>query len=274
MNKEEYLKKGKDAFESKRLNHAIEYFQAVLDEEFENEEANMGLALVYLEMDNLFKAKRHLFRVLSNDPNNEEALNHIRTIVFSGNMISNDVIQEEDTEEVEEGEKNFRVANWGDSFQKVERLEGAANLINTPGLYAFEGEVASMPCTVLYSFTDNKLSMGKYIFNVNHSNNNDYIYDYEELVDLLSNKYGNPTSGGKDNAIWLDDLFRDDYSGWGTAIASGQLVFDAAWDTPETEVLCQLRGDNYEISLVIQYVSKNLSKLREETSKKNKMRGL
>ena len=99
MNKEEYLKKGKDAFESKRFNHALEYFQAVIDEEFENEEANMGLALVYLEMDNLFKAKRHLFRVLSNDPNHEEALNHIRTIVFGGNPISNDMIQEEDTEE-------------------------------------------------------------------------------------------------------------------------------------------------------------------------------
>lgn len=274
MNKEEYLKKGKDAFESKRLNHALEYFQAVLDEEFENEEANMGLALVYLEMDNLFKAKRHLFRVLSNDPNHEEALNHIRTIVFGGNMVSNNVIQEENKEEFEDGEKDFRVANWGDSKQAVMKREGEPDVDNNPDYYGFQDEIASYPCTVLYRFTDNKLSSGFYSFNMVHSNDNIFIDDYQELVSLLTSKYGEPIEGGKENAIWLNDLYQDDYSDWGTAISAGHLVFVSKWETMNSDISCMLSGDNFEIKLAIFYQSKTLSEYEQNSSKKNKMRGL
>ena len=225
-------------------------------------------------MDKLFKAKRHLFRVLSNDPNHEEALNHIRTIVFDGYSKPNEVNKEEEKEEIDDVDKDFRVAMWGDSLQLIEKREGETNLAQGQDIYAFFGNVASLPCTILYAFTDNKLTMGKYIFNVDHSNKNDYIYDYEELVDLLKSKYGKPAHGGKNNAVWFNDLYKDDFSDWGMAISCGHLAYDATWETPDTEILCQLSGDNYQINLVIQYVSKNLSKLREEGSKKNKMRGL
>ena len=107
-----------------------------------------------------------------------------------------------------------------------------------------------------------------------HYDEDDYIYDYEELVDLLTSKYGKPTHGGKNNAVWFDDLFRDDYSDWGRAISYGHLAYDTSWETPDTEILCQLSGDNYEIKLVIQYVGKNFSQIREAASKKDKMRGL
>lgn len=147
-------------------------------------------------------------------------------------------------------------------------------MVQKSDIYAFSGTVASLPCTVLYGFTDDKLTIGKYIFNIEHSNQNDYIYDYEELVDLLTSKYGKPTHGGKNNAVWFDDLFRDDYSDWGRAISYGHLAYDTSWETPDTEILCQLSGDNYEIKLVIQYVGKNFSQIREAASKKDKMRGL
>jgi len=274
MNKEEYLKKGNEAFQSKRLNHAVEYFQAVLEEENENEEANMGLALTYIELDNKFKAKRHLFRVLSNDPNHEEALNLIRKMVFSDENIFNMTPAESDEEEEDDTEKDFRVANWGDSKQSVVKREGVPDTDNDPDYYGFPDEIVSHPCTVLYKFTDNKLSSGFYSFNIVHSNDNMFINDYQEIVDLLTSKYGEPIEGGRDNTIWFNDLYQDDYDEWGHAISAGHLIFISKWETINSDISCMLSGDNYVIKLSIMYHSKTLFENEQNNTKRNKMKGL
>lgn len=267
----DYISEGKNRMDNSDYTTAIEFFQEVLKIDHENETALLCIAESYHKKGDIYNAKKCYYRVLSNNPEQTEAFNGIKCLAFNVVPEAIDVTQEGPEMD---SEKDFRVANWGDSLQIVQKREGETNLVQSPDIYAFSGTIASFPCTVLYGFTDNKLTIGKYIFNIEHSNLNDYMYDYHELVDLLTSKYGNPSRGGKNNAVWFDDLYKDDYSNWGRAISYGDLAFDATWETPDTEILCQLSGDNYKIKLVIQYVGKNFSQLREAASKKEKMKGL
>jgi tetratricopeptide (TPR) repeat protein len=267
----ELIEKGDSFFKQNDFTTAIEFFQAALQKECDNEKANVGISRAYKSKGDNYNAQKHVFKALSVDPNNQEAFSLMLELINN-----NSTNGEKSSETIDENEeKDFRIANWGDSKEIVMRKEGVPNIVdNIPNIYVFSDNIAGLPCTVLYSFSDNKLTMAKYIFDVKHSNDNAYIQDYEELVDLMTQKYGKPTSGGKHNAVWLNDLFKDDYSRWGLAISCGELVFESAWDTDNTEILLQLRGENYSISLVIQYVSKHLSALRETMSNKKKMSGL
>lgn len=270
-NIKDYLSEGKSRLIKSDYLTAIEFFQVALEIEPENEEALLGAALAYQKQGNIIKAKKCYFRVLSNDPEQSDALRGIKSLVSNGIQ---EVIGTAKEETEMDSDKDFRVANWGDSKQMVKKLEGKPDVLNEADCYVFSDKVALLPCTVFYSFIDDKLSRGTYIFKIEHSNRNKYIDDYEELVDLLTSKYGKPTEGGKDNAIWINDLYRDDYSDWGRAISIGHLAFLSTWETHNTVINCMLNGDNYEIKLAILYNSKEFSEAEDKNKKQNKMKGL
>lgn len=267
----ELVEKGEDYLKQKDFTKAIEYFQAALQSEHENERANVGIAQALKFKGETFNAKKHVFKALSVNPNNQDALSLMLELI--NQTPANGEVA---TESLEDNvDKDFRVANWGDSKELVMKKEGRPNIIdNMPDLYAFTDNIAGLPCTVLYCFSDNKLTMAKYLFDVKHSNDNLFIQDYHDLVDLMTQKYGAPTSGGKNNAVWFNDLFKDDFNRWGLAIGTGDLAFDSSWDSDNTEILLLLKGENYNINLVLQYVSKHLSELREQQSNKKKLLGL
>lgn len=265
------VEKGEDCLKQKDFTTAVEFFQAALQLEQENEKANVGIAQALKFKGETYNAQKHVFKALSVNPNNQDALSLMLELINQTPTNGEDATGTL----VDNVDKDFRVANWGDSKGLVMKREGVPNIIdNMPDLYAFSDNIAGLPCTVLYCFSDDKLTMAKYLFDVKHSNENVFIQDYQELVDLMAQKYGPPTSGGKNNAVWFNDLFKDDFSHWGLAISSGDLAFESTWDTDKTEILLQLKGENYHISLVLQYVSKHLSELRENQSNKKKMLGL
>ena len=88
-------------------------------------------------------------------------------------------------------------------------------------------------------------------FTNSHSEENLYVMDYDSLDDLLTEKYGEPT---KAKAVtWIDDLFMDDPSNLGLAIAAGQASVFTHWDLDGLYVLHCLAGDNYKIKEAILY---------------------
>ena len=103
-----------------------------------------------------------------------------------------------------------------------------------------------------------------------HTNKNFYINDYEELKEILTKKYGKPK---KDEKIWDNELYKDDRSSWGLAVSVGHLAYGASWETSTTEIVLRLSGDNYKISLILAYDSKELkewaNKIKEEKAKSN-----
>jgi len=64
------------------------------------------------------------------------------------------------------------------------------------------------------------------------------------------------------------DLYKDDYSDWGTAISLGHLLYFSTWETENTEIASILTGENFDISCVIEYSSKSLEELEKKAKEK------
>ena len=112
-----------------------------------------------------------------------------------------------------------------------------------------------------YVFTTDSLVRTTYIVTEKHSNRNAYIDDFNALKDLLESKYGTPQT---DDTYWKNSLFKDDLEDWGTAISIGHLAYQATWKLERTEILLMLSGDNYEITLIIQYTGTEFKGLEKQ----------
>ena len=115
------------------------------------------------------------------------------------------------------------------------------------------------------------------MFTHSHSNENDYILDFNKLKEILTKKYGKPI---EDERLWKNDLYRDDPQYWGFAISLGHLIYLATWETPATDttdttiITLLLNGENFEIMFCIEYLSKNLHKLEEKAIEKKSLEEL
>ena len=122
-----------------------------------------------------------------------------------------------------------------------------------------------------YYFLEDKLYHSAYGFTGEHTNNNDYIYDYKELKESLTQKYGKPIY---DEVTWGNDLYKSDKQEWGFAISLGHLMYLASWETPTTIIALTLKGDNYKIDLLIVYDSKELKEWAKQIKEKETSKGL
>lgn len=172
---------------------------------------------------------------------------------------------------VENNENDFRVAKWGDSKKIVMRKEGKNNLSVDQNLYVFSDNVAGMKCNVIYTFNKDKLTKAEYIFKRNHSNNNIYILDYNNLVDLLTVKYGETSHNGK---IWHNPRYKDNSDRYGHAVSLGHLTFMAGWFGLKTNITVLLYGNNNSITLNVTYESKKHEEIQEGEDIQNKIKDL
>lgn len=169
---------------------------------------------------------------------------------------------------VDNSTPDFRVAHWGDSKETIVEKEGKADMSPDAKLYMFSDNVAGFPCMVGYIFEDNKLVMARYLFKEEHTNKNDYIYDFKKLVNLLSKKYGEPDWNSPE---WKNRLYQDDPSDYGFAVSLGHLVYSAGWLKDKTEISVFLTGENYDITFILQYVSTKYKQLREKNDLKRSL---
>jgi len=160
---------------------------------------------------------------------------------------------------------DFRKTNWGMSKVQVKKMQKGKIVKEEENFLAYQGNVGGFDCFILYIFAEGNLVRAKYVFTETHSNKNDYISDYNSLKDILTKKYGKLY---KDSHIWRNDLYKDDYQDWGLAISLGHLVYQAMWKTTNTEIFLALYGENYKITLEIQYKSEKLKELEEKVKEK------
>lgn len=159
----------------------------------------------------------------------------------------------------------FRYNAWGDNQATVKTKENFELIQESSDLIAYKGRIAELDMMIGYLFTNNKLTTGKYLITEDHSNKNDYITDYNKLKGLLTEKYGAPK---EDEKYWKDDLYKDDYSDWGFAVSLGHLVYYATYENEKSEITLMLRGENYEISLLIEAKSKELKDIEKNAKEK------
>lgn len=159
---------------------------------------------------------------------------------------------------------NFRNALWGMSKDEVKASEDSTPTEeNETGLLYSSVTVSNMSASVMYSFDeDEKLYQGFYLFTDSHTSYNLYIDDYKKLVGALTEKYGEPEW---DRTKWKDDLYKGDENDYGTAVATGGLIYGAQWKSDDTEIDVVLKGDNFDVELTCTYIDINNNKELDNT---------
>jgi hypothetical protein len=161
----------------------------------------------------------------------------------------------EQAKQDENSKPDFRETNWGMSREQVRKIEKAAFSRETERALVYEGKIGGLNCRILYFFAQEKLVRAKYLINEEHANKNDYIGDFNSLKESVIKNYGKPIG---DSITWKNERYKSDPKQWGLAISIGDLSYFTNWDTPNTEIIEALFGDNNKISLGIQYASVKL----------------
>ena len=170
---------------------------------------------------------------------------------------------------------DFRKTKWGMTISQVKAIESikpsAVTKDKSKTLLIYKDTIAGLSCKVVYIFSQNKLIRSKYMVTKEHTNKNDYLSDYNSLSSALTEKYGPPES---EDTFWENDLFKDDYSGWGTAVSVGHLSKFTEWKTQATDIILYLHGENYNINLGIEYLSVKLKSIEDEADKTEDLKKL
>ena len=165
----------------------------------------------------------------------------------------------------EEVKYDFRETTWGMSKEQVKATEDRKADYEENAMLSYKVKIFGGNYYCFYSFLEDTLYNGGYVSTEEHTNKNLYINDYKELKRILTKEYGKPIM---DEINWKNDLYKDDKSEWGMAISIGDLEYWALWETLNTKIGLILDGDNYEISLILSYDSKEqrewVNKIKEE----------
>lgn len=160
---------------------------------------------------------------------------------------------------------NFRKTKWGMSIKQVKSSEPLDVLKEDEDFLLYKTSVIAKDVIIAYFFVDNQLVRTRYVLEESHTNKNDFIGDYNNFKEILSKKYGKPN---QDEIFWKNELYKDDYSDWGTAISLGHLSYLSKWETQDTEIANMLWGENYKILCIVEYSSKNLKEIEEKAKEK------
>jgi hypothetical protein len=129
---------------------------------------------------------------------------------------------------------------WGMTEEEVIATEGEGYTRDESGGLLYSREVAGKEAVLGYLLESGRLAKVAYFFVAEHQDMSRHIKDYNELLMLLRDAYGVPVA---DEAVWSNDLFRNDRQQWGLAIMAGHLQLNASWQTDDTKVLMALHAE-------------------------------
>lgn len=155
----------------------------------------------------------------------------------------------------------FRKVLWGSSIDQALASESSEPDFQEDSVLVYQTKISGLSCSAVYFYAENRLVRARYFFTEKHSNENDYTDDYSSIKRLLTAKYG---ESDDTDQIWKNDLYKDDYSHWGMAVATGKMYYYSNWETDDTTVSLQLFGDNFAITHQIDYVSREFGFLEEQ----------
>ena len=159
---------------------------------------------------------------------------------------------------------SFRKATWGMTIAEVKAIEESTPSEESTTSLTYKDRVGGLEASVVYSFAQDCLVSGGYVFEVKHTNNNDFIQDYERIEAVLAEKYGSPMD---EKVYWKQTLYKSDREKWGFAISLGHLMYYSIRQTQDTKLMHSLQGENYQITHIVGYESIKLKGLSESQSK-------
>lgn len=159
-------------------------------------------------------------------------------------------------------EYDFKSFIWGDSMEAVKAVEGEPILDGTvngmdANYIAYERTAVGLDMVLAYYFCDDGLFQVRYILSETHSNESLYIDDYETFKDALTQKYGETVL---DFENWENSSKKKYYADdKGNALCYGYLTYSTYWFLDRTNISMDMRADNYEITMTVDYVSTEIS---------------
>ena len=158
----------------------------------------------------------------------------------------------------------FRGTQWGMSKKDVRSIETADFSQEEPDQLFYNSKVAGLDCSIDYEFYHDSLWSAGYFFNETHTNQNDYIDDYNNIKEILLEKYGEPLA---EEITWRNDLYKDDPQQQGFAISLGHLIYTSSWLFGDTFIYTFLGGENYKIQHGVSYRHVAFGRLVEQSKK-------
>jgi hypothetical protein len=136
--------------------------------------------------------------------------------------------------------------------------------INT---FALVNTFAGYKSFLYFYYYKNKLFKGAAIFQIETTNDDNYIHAYKEIKKKLTKKYGNPSDEHhkKSSNEYISDAM---------SIQTGDGYFYSKWDLGGNEIYLELSGDNYKFNFYINYKNKNLYTLTEKLKEDSKINEL
>jgi len=116
---------------------------------------------------------------------------------------------------------------------------------------------------MVFEFVNGKLVGAGYALMEKYVEPNQYVVNGARWMEGLKEKYGEP----KPDVQWLNDLYRDDQKKYAFAISAGHLIIRNSWETEGTKIQHIITGKNFEISVGINYKSKELGSEVEKRAK-------
>lgn len=163
--------------------------------------------------------------------------------------------------------KNFRNASWGMDVNDVRKSENAdeikAALENEDKLF-YKGRIVGCDCHIFYDFTKGVLTQGTYI--IDELNDENDVTAYEELVKLLTKKYGEPLTSEIESNHRYKKIDLKAYEELAEAVASGAVTMRSSWVTPDTNIYAYCKEDTEKHNAIVYvvYIRKEQEAMEEE----------
>lgn len=157
---------------------------------------------------------------------------------------------------------DFKSFYWGDSKEAIMAIEGEpyadGEVDGVDATYiAYQTTAVGLDMLLGYYFCEDGLYQVRYVLTETHSNESRYIEDYETFREALEKKYGEPLL---DNEYWSNDNKKKYYADdKGNALCYGYLTYSTIWLLDRTYIAMEMSADNYEISMVVDYASAEIS---------------
>lgn len=154
--------------------------------------------------------------------------------------------------------EGFRKISWGASPSEIKASEASEPHLAQDDYLDYEVRLGRFACLAVYVFVRGQFVRGKYLLLEDYQNLTSHLSDFEELKALVIKKYGAPI---KDQTFWTNDLYKDDYSEWGMAVACGHLSKFTDWETAESKINLGLYGENFNVTVSVEYSGKAFESL-------------
>jgi len=139
----------------------------------------------------------------------------------------------------------------GMTVEEAVAAEGRTPDAREAGSLRYNGEiVAGLPADLTYHFQDGKLAAAFYQFETKDALALSNFADFETISVGLASKYGDAAA---DEADWRNDLFQDNPSAHGMAVAIGHLVRRSSWNARDAVIDHTLSGEENQIRHTLAY---------------------